>query len=335
MFNLKEFIKNLSSKKEYVDDKKNYPLVVYENDMIKNQISEWVKFLGGKSFRQVMLDVGFSESDIIYIYNKEDSLLEYYYSVNNSEINIDNYIKISYGAFLESASSLDIYNGDDYKKYEFIYNNFDSDKKSFVLSIDKKEIDNNGKCYIRDYYANMACFEVKNDNYDFVFNFGNMSSFDDINSLVVNNEDKLYEYLYNLEFPIDVIDVYKNIVNICNMDFSKYTFFVIKCYPKGNVSKVDLLGLCNGKFSELKMTKDGKRICLNCYDVWEYKKNNDNFSVKFCMNSSNNNVSYNVSGLNDKVVDSYTLGLLKSDINSARCEIEDTKKLVKMMFNNR
>ena len=125
----------------------------------------------------------------------------------------------------------------------------------------------------------------------------------------------LYEYLYNLEFPIDVIDVYKNIVNICNMDFSKYTFFVIKCYPKGNVSKVDLLSLRNGNFSELKMTKNGKRICLNCYDVWEYEKNNDNFLVKFSMNSSKNNVSYEVSGVDGKVVDSYTLGLLKSDIN--------------------
>ena len=53
------------------------------------------------------------------------------------------------------------------------------------------------------------------------------------------------------------------------------------------------------------------------------------------MNSSNNNVGYKVSGVNDKVVDSYTLGLLKSDISVARSEIEDTKKLVRSLINNR
>ena len=130
-------------------------------------------------------------------------------------------------------------------------------------------------------------------------------------------------------------DVYKIIVYICDIDFSKYSFFEIKCIPKRAYSKRDVILLRNGNFSELKMTKNGKRICLNCYDVWEYEKNNDNFLVKFSINCSGNNVNYKVSGANEKKIDSYTLGLLKSDINNARSEIEDTKKLVKKMFNNR
>lgn len=336
MFNLKEFMNKMFNKGEEIDDsRKNYPLVVYENNKIRNNIYEWVKSLGGKSFREVLLDIGFSESDIIYIYDKSNSVLEYYYSVNSDKVNKDNYLKLSYGAFLDRGSTIILYNGEDYKDYEFIDCNFDTDKKSFMLAIDEKNIDINGKCYVRNYYSNMACFEIKNDEYKFVFDFGNLSSIDDTDVLTVNNEDKLCEYLCSLSFPIDVIDVYKNIINICDMDFSKYTFFEIKCIPDKNLSKEDVLELRNGEFSKLKTTRNGKRICLNCYDVWEYENFNDAFLVKFSINSSKNNVSYNVSGVNDKVIDSYTLGLLKSDINSARNEIEDTKKLVRNIINNR
>ena len=332
MFNLR----NLFNKREEIDDsRKNYPLIVYENDVIRKHIYEWVKFLGGKSFRQVLLDIGFKESDIIYIYEKCNSTLEYYYSVNEDKINKDNYIKISYGAFLDRGSKIDIFNGDNYRDYEFIDNNFGTDKKSFMLSIDNREICGLDKNYVRNYYSNMACFEIKDKNYEFVFDFGNLTSKDDANAIALDNEDKLCEYLCNLEFPVDVIEVYKNIVSICNMDFSKYTFFEIKCIPNKVSSKADVLELRNGEFRELKITKDGKRICLNCNDVWEYENNNDAFLVKFSINSSKNNVSYEVSGVNDKEIDSYTLGLLRSDISVARSEIDDTKKLVRSLFNNK
>lgn len=336
MFNLREFIRNKFNKGEGIDDSvKNYPLVVYDNDVIRKEIYEWVKFIGAKSFRQVLLDIGFKESDVVYIHEKCSSALEYYYSVNNDKINEDNYLKISYGAFLDRGSTIDIYNGNYYRDYEFIDNNFDSDKNSFMLSIEEKELSSGSKYYIRNYYSNMACFVVKYENYEFVFDFGDLTSIDDTSAIVLDNEDKLCEYLCNLEFPIDVIDVYKNIINICNMDFSKYTFFEIKCIPDRKIANRDVLELRNGEFRELKITRDGKRICLNCNDVWEYENINDAFLVRFSMNSSNNNVGYKVRGVNDKVVDSYTLGLLKSDISVARSEIEDTKKLVRILINNR
>ena len=332
MFNLR----NLFNKREEIDDsRRNYPLVVYENDVIRKHIYEWVKFLGGKSFRQVLLDIGFKESDIIYIYEKCNSTLEYYYSVNEDKINKDNYIKISYGAFLDRGSTIDIFNRDNYRDYEFIKNNFNTNKKSFMLSIDNREICGLDKYYVRNYYQNMACFEIKDKNYEFVFDFGDISGRDDTDVIVVDNEDKLSEYLCNLEFPVDVIEVYKNIVSICNMDFSKYTFFEIKCIPNKVSSKADVLELRNGEFRELKITRDGKRICLNCYDVWEYEMVENDSLVRLSMNSSNNNVSYKVSGMNNGQIDDYTKGLLEYDISVVRSEIEDTKKLVRSMFNNR
>ena len=100
------------------------------------------------------------------------------------------------------------------------------------------------------------------------------------------------------------------------------------------VSNAEFLELRNGEFREIKITRDGKRICLNSNGVWEYENINADFLVRFSINSSGNNVSYKVSG-NDKFIDSYTLGLLKSDISNARGDIEDTKKLVRSMFNNR
>lgn len=333
MFDIKEFIGNMFSRKIYVDDKKNYPLVVYENDKIKKEILDWVKFLGAQSFRQVLLDIGFSESDIVYVYDKSSSALEYYYSVNTDKVNIDNYFKISYGAFLDRGSTIDIYNGNHYRDYEFIDNNFDSDKNSFMLSIDKKEISDD-KCYERLYYSNMAYYKIESDNWQFIFDFGNLTSIDDNVSLILDNEDELHKYICSLEFPIDVIEVYNNIISICNEDFRKYTFFEIKCIPNMKVSNAEFLELRNGEFREIKITRDGKRICLNCYDVWEYENINADFLVRFYINSSGNNVSYKVSG-NDKFIDSYTLGLLKSDISNARDDIENTKKLVRSMFNNR
>jgi len=335
MFKMKEFIKDIFNKGEKFDDKKNYPLVVYENDVIRKHIHEWVKFLGAKSFRQILLDIGFSESDVIYIYNKINSNLEYYYSVNGREINLDNYIKLSYGCFMDRGSTIDIYNGDNYRDYEFIDNNFGTDKNSFMLSIDEKNIDIDGKCYVRKYYPNMASFEIKDKEYEFIFDFGNVGRINDTDVLKVNNEDRLCDYLCNLEFPVDVIDVYKNIVNICDMDFSKYTFFEIKCIPRKVSFKGDVLELRNGEFREIKTTKDGKRVCLNCYDVWEYEMVEDDSLVRFSMNCSNNNVSYKVSSRDDKEIDSYTDGLLEYDISVARSEIEDTKKLVRCMFNNK
>lgn len=331
MFNLR----NLFNKREEIDDsRKNYPLIVYENDKIRKEIYEWVKFIGAKSFRQILLDIGFKESDVVYIYNKINSNLEYYYSVNNDRINKSNYIKLSYGCFMDRGSVINIYNGDMHKNYEFIDNNFDSDKKNFMLSTEKKKISFD-KYYERYYYSNMAYFVVEDRNYKFIFCFGNISGRDDVNAIVLDNVDKLREYLCNLEFPVDVIEVYKNIINICDIDVRKYDFFDIKCIPSKVGSKGDVLSLRRGELSEIKITRDGKRICLNCNDVWEYENINDAFLVRFSMNSSNNNVGYKVSGVNDKGIDSYTLGLLKSDISVARSEIEDTKKLVRSLINNR
>ena len=334
MFNLRNFIKDMFNKKEYVDDKKNYPLVVYENDIVKKEIDKWVNHLGAKSFRQVLLDIGFSESDVVYIYNKNNKPLEYYYSVNDRKINTSDYIKINYDWVMAFGSMIDIYNGSEFKRYEFIDNNFDSDKNSFMLSLEQKRISFD-KYYERDYYSDVANFVVKDREYKFIFCLGNLTSKDNVNSLKLNNEDKLCEYLCSLSFPVDVIDVYKNIVSICDIDVRWYDLFEVKSIPNKVGAKEDVFILHRGEFSEIKITKDGKRICLNCNDVWEYENINDAFLVMFSMNSSNNNVSYKVSGVNDKVVDSYTLGLLKSNISTARSEVEDTKKLVRSMFNNK
>ena len=134
MFNLREFIKDMLNNGEDIDDsRKNYPLVVYENGIIRKEISNWVKFFGAKSFRQVLLDIGFNESDVVYIYGRNSDTLEYYYSVNDREINPNNYIKISYGAFLDRGSTIDIYNGNGYRDYEFIDNNFDIISMSHII----------------------------------------------------------------------------------------------------------------------------------------------------------------------------------------------------------
>ena len=73
MFNLNEFIKRIfSSKSEYsnYDEWDGYLKVVYENNKIKKEISEWVKYLEMKNFSQVLLDIGFKSDDVIYLYEK-------------------------------------------------------------------------------------------------------------------------------------------------------------------------------------------------------------------------------------------------------------------------
>ena len=310
----------------------NYPKVVYENNGIKREILEWVKFLGGEKFEQVLLDIGFNKDDIVYLYEKNNNL-EYCYSVNEDEKNTNNFIKLSFGAFMDRGSSIDIWNNEGYKNYSFVEDNFDNEKRIFKLSINEKKIsrDISYRRYFDSYYA---LFEIKNKDYKFEFIVSNYSN-DKENIIKLDNEDKLEEYLVNLIFPVDIIDVYKNIVDICNLDVSKYQSFEIKIIPSKVGKKGDMIELKDGEFIQINMTKNGKRICLNKNDVWSYEMVDDDSLAKFSMFYSNNNVSYNISSKNNGEMNEYVESLLEYDISMARSEVDDVKKLVRMLFNHR
>lgn len=335
MFNLNEFIKRIfGSKSEYssYDDSERYPKVVYENNQIKKEILEWVKYLGGRSFSQVLLDIGFKSDDVVYLYDKNNNL-EYYYSVGEDVRDNSKYIKLAYGVFLDRGATIDVWNGNEYRDYEFKDNNFNNDKKCFMLSISEKKISDN-ITYKRIFYSVMAAYVIKTKDYEFIFNLGNYSAEDDYKSMVLDNEDKLEEYLCSLVFPVDIIDVYKNIISICNIDVSKYAYFEIKSVPLGAYFIGDILELNNGEFGEIRITRDNKRICLFKNNFWSCEYMDKDGYSEFEVTCCNGKINYDLSGEDNGQIDEYTNTLLEYDIK-ARNEVDDVKKLVRTMFNKK
>lgn len=152
----------------------------------------------------------------------------------------------------------------------------------------------------------------------------------------LDNEDGLRDYLCNLEFPVRIDEVYKKLSRDFLGDVSKYSCINLEIMTYDNVNDCDVVTdsiiINDGEWKTFGMTKDNKTIMLEADGDWSYRLLGSNLDVKLSMNIREDEVSYTIKGRTKDEIDKYFDGFVKDDIRGADSVVEDTKKLVKIMF---
>lgn len=152
----------------------------------------------------------------------------------------------------------------------------------------------------------------------------------------LDKEDELRDYLCSLEFPVRIDEVYKRLCRDFLGDVSKYPCIDLEIMTYDMINGCDVvtdkLIMHDGEWKTFGITKGNKTIMLDSDGTWSYRLLGSNLDVKLSMNINEDDVSYTIKGSSKEDVDRYFDELVKSDIRGANSEIEDTKKLVKIMF---
>lgn len=322
------------NKEENKEENREKVLVVYENDKIENEISEWVKYLERDSISDILLDIGFKDGDTVYLYSNGLSYTEFYYSVNEDKKNIENTIQISYGALKNRGSNITIENEN--KMMSYAVNN----SNKFSLDVEKIHVSDVME-YTRYYYANSSImwFNSNVGDKDYILKLSIFRNLNEDDILKLDNEIELEKYLCSLSLPCDLIDVFKRICEICNLDLNQYDSFNLELHKKNKRFKnesdvISHIKFMNGEFNSLSYIKDGKKIVYNVSGNWSYEMIDEDDLVKLAIEVKNNKVDCKINSNSESELDDYFEDLLIYDVNEVKKEINNVKRLVKSNFNS-
>jgi len=308
---------------------KNGPKVIYENEIVKKEIDRWIAYLEHNSFNELLYKIGFNMDDTVYLY-ETGKRYEFSYSLNNNEINSENTIMLSYGSMVDFGPEITVFDSVGSRHYDCVphFSNYEGD--DVILNSYEKKLDDT-KSYRYGSFIYTSLIEFKSLEYKILIDV--TRDIEDENRIVLNNQLELEEYLKAIEFPVSIIDLYNDLYRICGLD--KYVKCGIKVVKNNNLNKeeiTDMIKINNGVVDEFCITKDGKRIYLSNNGNWSYKMVDNDQLVKFSMEFIDNKINCVVSSNNDNEMNDYMDSLVKYDMSSAKCEVEDTKKLVRSMF---
>lgn len=327
MFN--SIIKMFSSKGNFVRRDKNFPNIIYLNGILKKEINNWVNDMNVGTFNEILRDIGFKNDDCVYLYGVDN--MEIHYSVNNEKLNENNVISLSYGNIGRTNSEIIIIDGSGKRTYgigELSDNNIFLKSYEYLLDsgmICKKSID-----------GDKVLFTISNNDYELmleiVLNLENGYFLSDLEML---NSKRLEEYMINLKFPVIIEDVYKKINEILEIDQSMFRLFNLVVTKKVNRMKTDIvldeILIRDGMFERIIKSYEYGTINLDRNGNWSYNKFDGDlvFSVRYD-NNSRYRYNFDDKDSNNKCLNGEELYELKDDAGKS---VEDTKKLVRMMFN--
>ena len=145
-----------------------------------------------------------------------------------------------------------------------------------------------------------------------------------------------FSKLDNVNFPSSILDIYKDlcILKIGN-DINKYDDVDLRIMIKDENEYEDVkefIQLQNGNLTSMMIKRNGMVISFNNDDNWLC--DNGRTQVMFDVFKNNGIVSFN-SRVNLIDIDEYSDDIVYQDMNNARFEVVNVKKLVRVMFNNK
>lgn len=311
-------------KRLFGNKNKDLPKVVYKDKKVKTNILEWLEYLKLDSIEEVLSEIGFKSEDIIYLYDCTDN--SFYYSVNKDKLDKNNIMRLDF-----SSKLLIFGNNEVVYKYSCYPGNYAG--KSVVIGSRyyEKRLSEDIACTC--YYSdNRFSFLLYNDDYDLSLEL----HFKYVMNGFENGEDKiLEEYLSGLTLPVVLEDVYKKICEICDVNsFRTFELHVKSRLEEDHrINKItDLISLLDGELNKFVRTKNGKTVSFKGDRKWscevesdlvssvEYSDTGRELTYKFTFNDEKNRVS------DEELIN------LK---NSALEEVEDTKKLARIMISKR
>lgn len=308
---------------------KSGPKVIYENEIVKKEIDRWIAYLEYNSFNELLFKIGFNMDDTVYFY-ETGKRYEFNYSLNSNEINSENMIMLSYGSMVDFGPEITVFDSMGFRCYDCVpHFSTNTDEDVVLNSYEKKLSDDKSYRYSSFIYTNLI--EFKSLEYKILFDV--TRDIEDSDRIVLNNQLELEEYLKNLEFPLSIMDLYNDLYRICGLD--KYVKCGIKVVKKNDLDKeeiTDMIMINNGVVDEFCITRNGKRIYLSDNGNWSYKMVDNDELVKFSMEFIDNKVNCVISSNNHNEMNDYMDSIVKYDMSNAKCEVENTKKLVRSIF---
>ena len=293
------------------------PVIMFSNINVEQIVAYWlgvdIEFV--YSYLGIILNkIGFRNDDNIYVYGytKDSYLLlmvnetdEYKILMSRREIDDKQYNPVLF------------YDNECFEEgYECILDKYDR------LEIDFKEIKYNNIEVSRliediDEYEDIV---VNNKEYFIEFRISKVG-----NGLY--NINMIRDYLSNIELPMSILDIYKGIIEISNIDnISVYSLVDLRVIDT-NYDIVEMMMILNGKIADLLINKDGKVISCDNMDNWCYES--DKALVDFSMNRNGNTTYFNSKVRLKDDIDENSYDLVNEYLDSAKDEVNNVKKLVK------
>lgn len=321
---------------------RNKPKVIINDIELKNEIGRWLGVNRNiiNVFSKLLLNVGFKVEDEIILYKyfyKEDDYLLFNYIVNGKNPYKKNVIMLEYGREGKKPR-ISVNTGSKNTRSKVAY---EVDRKLDNYKIISKSLEDKRYGMLnRRYFEDRVLFFVEKNDYelslcvdspDCGIYYGNIYN--------LNNENELIKYLCSLTFPVKIDEVYKKICDISLGDTSEYSYVSLKVTKYDLVDGLDEvtdeITLRNGLLENFIITKNNKTIRIDENDnYWIYEKKMDDGTLL---------VSYN------RKDDKYIQGIVDDDRlgNSGKSvgddlvdvggnaikDVEDTKKLVRVMLN--
>ena len=297
--------------------------IKYENGIVKNEISSWIKEIGIININDFFIKLGFDKEDILYLYQDYSGLYRVLYSVNEDKIKYNNIIR-----FNNKNKELIVTNHDESRCYKII--NKDNKNIKLELLYHKKRINDKITLFHR-IENNSSIFVIDNGDYELT-----LEIYTDVK--ISKDEFKDLEiYLSSLIFPIEIDKVYSDICNILSLDQDIMEMLNLVVTKNIGSKKPDIVMdeilIEKGVLEKITKTTDNISVTLDKNSNWSYSKIDDSriFTVKYQEESSDKYryVYHDKSKNKDGYFSKEDISLIK---DSAIIEIDNMKKLVKQKF---
>lgn len=320
-----------NSKEEY-EKYKMFPKVILGGNDLNDKILLFIRKKYPSAsifFGSLLFKLGLNSKDTIYLnyVSNQKGKLIFGYSVNNKSLDngeVNKITLVSYGNNFSGYPEVTVENGDEKYVFECSLVHSSNSLNDIRLIEFMKKLPN-GNTYVRKNINNVICIELYNGHYKFVFHT-KISKFSSNNrNIQLAYEKEFEEFVFNLQFPFSLFDIYSKVCELAfgSIDRCSDIFLSLSSYDNDieNYYVDDLIHIICGEVVDFVITKDGKRISTSMNDGWSYRT--DKFYVS---QDQEDGVTY----IEDDGLDCEPFD---SRFDMALEEVEDVKKLARVMFN--
>ena len=306
-----------------------YPTVVIKDREIRRELKGFLgrRFSVEKIFGQILGYLGFNKDDLIVLknveYNNRMNKVKFEYSVNlvNDSENVIILDFNFFGLMMVNSNSMNII-------CECSVGGM-NDIRVYLKKVSEK-IDG-CKEYTRKYGYTYSEYIINSgsDEVRLCLRKNNDNDYKEL--MCIKNDDKIEEYLKNIYSSKDIDSLYKDIEGYLG-DICSYKEIRLEVSKTIDNKKINtgLLVLENGICKEFMISRNDRCVYLNNNGEWSYNFNGRFYNIS-SLGSDDGRVNYNISADNDSVLKHVmdTKDYVIDVIN----EVDDTKKLVRTMFN--
>lgn len=305
-----------------------YPTVVIKDREISRELKGFLgkRFSIDIIFGQILGQLGFNKDDVITLknmyYSRGMNSAKFNYSVNSVD-DLDNMIILNYCFRHMVVTS---------KNMDIVCECSVTSKNDIMVYLKKvKEKIDNVTTYTREYGYTFSKYCINKGDNEISLILGKENDNDYKKLMCIPNDYEIEEYFKNIDFNCDIDKIYNDIEGyLGNIDGYKNIRLEINKGKGNNSINTGLLVLENGICKEFRITRNNRCVYLNSNGEWSYNFDGRFYTIS-SLGSDDRKITYSVNADNDSIL-KYVMDT-KDYVEDVVCEVDDTKKLVRSMFN--